>query len=463
MKGTSRTDFRPYYPLIKYSEERKKPYICHLVPFETGFSGEWIKPEGNDDYFLCWGERYSEINKIKLIDNSFAVDNLQPDKDYEIYIESLSGSKSNTRLVHTGKAPEGTTVVNYLHPEDKQYIFSGKYLCSPSITGISDGTLFASMDVFGSEMPQNLTLLFRSDDDGRTWNYVCDIFGFYWGLLFSRGNELYLLGLSTEYGNLRITGSVDKGESWSVPVTIFNGSDRSCAYGGLHRAPMHLTEYNGRFYTSIEYGSWQSGGHLPGVLSVQKDSDYLNPENWEITDFLPFEGKWKEACCGDKKDSIEGNLVVNPDGNLQNILRWDKEKALVLNVGDLGLEFEEIRNMPVSDSMFRVLKYKDKYLLVSNRKPEGFDDSLGSFRRNILSLFISDDMKNWELIRDIVNFGDKDMMKYGFQYPSVYLCEDILYLLIRSSYNGAAGYHDSNTILFSRIDLTEEINLLRSK
>lgn len=459
MRGTDKIAFRPYYPLIKYSSEKGRPYICRLAPAENGFSGEWINPDGGQ-CCLCFRARVAdgltEIKKITLTDSVFEVDGLNTGVDYEIWVESVnSENKSNIRLLKTDAPPEGTRVVNYLHPEDKQYIFSGKYLCSPSVTRLENGRLFASMDVFGSDMPQNLTLLFSSDDDGQSWHYVCDIFGFFWGLLFNRGNELYLLGMSTEYGDLKITKSIDNGENWSVPVTLFKGADRSCVLGGLHRAPMHFTEFKCRLYTSIEYGSWKSGGHLPGVLSVGKNCDFMKPENWEISDFLPFEGRWAEDCDGNKKDTIEGNLIVTPDGKLQNLLRWDKEKALVLNVTEEGPEYEEIRKMPVSDSMFRILEYKGRYLLISNRKPADFDDSLGSFRRNILSLFVSDDLKNWELVKDIIDFGDMDMMKFGFQYPSACIHENTLYVLIRSSYNGAVGYHDSNTILFTKLNLRE--------
>ena len=108
--------------------------------------------------------------------------------------------KSRVRLARCGKSIG--TVVNYLHPEDEAYGFSGHYLCSPSMVRHPDGFLLASMDVFAANHPQNLTLIFRSDDDGQTWHYVSELMPCFWGKLFIHKNELYMLSCSTEYGDL---------------------------------------------------------------------------------------------------------------------------------------------------------------------------------------------------------------------------------------------------------------------
>ncbi len=66
------------------------------------------------------------------------------------------------------------TVVNYLHPSDTAYEFSGHCLCSPCLVRLDNGNLLASMDIFNGGAPQNLTLIFESDDDGKTWHYISE-------------------------------------------------------------------------------------------------------------------------------------------------------------------------------------------------------------------------------------------------------------------------------------------------
>ena len=81
------------------------------------------------------------------------------------------------------------TVVNYLHPADDCYSFSGHALCSPSLVRHPDGYLLASMDAYSGDYPQNLTLIFRSDDDGKTWKYVSELFPCFWGKMFIHKGE----------------------------------------------------------------------------------------------------------------------------------------------------------------------------------------------------------------------------------------------------------------------------------
>ena len=59
--------------------------------------------------------------------------------------------------------------MNYHHPEDDAFAYSGRYLCSPSTVRLPDGALVASMDVFEGGCPQDLSFIFRSEDDGKTW------------------------------------------------------------------------------------------------------------------------------------------------------------------------------------------------------------------------------------------------------------------------------------------------------
>ena len=126
------------------------------------------------------------------------------------------------------------TVVNYLHPDDSYYAFSGHALCSPSLVRHPDGHLLASMDVFSGGFPQNLTLIFRSDDDGKTWHYLSELMPCFWGKLFIHKGELYMLSVSTEYGDLLIGKSVDGGKTFSALLPV--GQDLALFQGDGHHA-----------------------------------------------------------------------------------------------------------------------------------------------------------------------------------------------------------------------------------
>lgn len=147
-------------------------------------------------------------------DCAFTLRGLEDHRDYAFQI-SRGDRASRLRLVRTGEAVG--TVVNYLHPQDDCYSFSGSALCSPSLLRLPDGALLASMDVFASAAPQNLTLIFRSEDDGRTWNYACELMPCFWGRLFFHRGAVYMLACSTEYGDLLIAAATTADAPSALP------------------------------------------------------------------------------------------------------------------------------------------------------------------------------------------------------------------------------------------------------
>lgn len=450
MKGKNTVHWRPYLPFNR-ARELNLPYVCRLAPDANGFTFEWfdkIDPDG--EHVLVWGERGGETNRTPVTGSVMRVDGLMEEREHEFYLVASDGRESRRRLLRTRSLPEGTTVINYLHPDDTQYDFSGRYLCSPSIARTDSGRLVAGMDLFGPKMAQNLTLLFYSDDNGESWRYLCDVYPFYWSSLFSRGGRLYILGLTTEFGNMQIACSEDEGETWSAPTTLFYGSNLLCPYGGMNRAPMHLTEANGRLWGACEYGSWGYGSHIPAVFSMPVDAEPMNPESWTLSDLLPFEGAWREASGGVQGDTMEGNILRAPDGQLYNYLRWKCGEVLRMRVSvsdpEAPLTFVDIIQAPFANSMFRIFPYQNKWLAVAN-------DPVVYRRRNLLSLFSSDDLLRFEKLRDLIDYRECDAEKYGFQYPSFLLEGDTLYLSVRSAFNQANSFHNSNYMLFMRVEL----------
>lgn len=452
MKGSNLIYHKPYCPPI-LQETKKKPYVCRLAPNERGFEFEWFDNYCDGKHTVWYGIKGSEEKKSLLINDAIVkIDGLQIDTEYEFYIEAENGLKSNIRFLQTGILPKGATVINYLHPEDGQYDAGGQYLGSPTLVRTQSGRMIAGMDVFALKAPQNLTLLFKSEDEGKTWRYLTDLYPFFWGCLFCHRDILYILGLTTEYGNIQIACSKDEGESWSAPVTLFYGSNNSCKYGGFHRAPMQVNAYNGRLYTSCEYGCWEMGSHLPAVISIDENDDLMNAENWVCSEFLCFDGVWKETANGKQFDTIEGNIVRGPDGNLYDYLRWTMGNYLRLKVDENDLEkpleFSGIFKAPVADSMFRVIQDGEKYLLITNRETERTLKYQNNPGRNVLSVFETEDMEHFTLKKDVINYENEDPQKVGFQYPAFLYEKGALLMVVRAAFNGAHDYHDANYMLF---------------
>ena len=450
MKGKNTVDWHPYFPFNRKAEE-KLPYICRLAPDASGVTFEWFdKTDPEGAHTVVWSEREGEAHRLPITGRQMRVYGLEIDCEYEFYVEAADGRVSRRRLLRTGEIPAGTSVINYLHPEDTQYDFSGRYLCGPSLVRTPGGRLIAGMDLFGKGMAQNLIILYASDDDGKNWHYLCDLYPFYWGSLFVHRGRIYMLGITTEYGNIQLSCSEDEGESWSAPTTLFYGSSLLCPYGGMSRATMHLTEAGGRLWGGCEYGSWTYGSHIPAVFSIDADDDLMQAANWTLSEFLPFAGEWKEASGGVQGDSMEGNILRMPNGELYNYLRWKSGQILRMKVNEkdpeAALSFVDIIDVPLANSLFRFIPYKEKWIVVGN-------DPVVPRRRNLLSLFETKDLLHLEKLRDLIDYRDHDAELNGFQYPAFLLEGDILLLTVRAAFNQAHNFHDANYNLFMRVEL----------
>ncbi len=457
MKGCNTWSYHPYKPLLR---DIGDIYVCRIAPDEHSVHFEWL--ENGDEYEIFYRKRGEEnfISYGKTIDTQFDILGLDSETDYEFYVES-DGKKSLVRLARTGK--NVGTVVNYLHPDDCAYSFSGRYLCSPSLVRHPDGFLLASMDLFAGGHPQNLTLIFRSDDDGETWHYVSELMPCFWGKMFIHKGELYMLSCSTEYGDLLIGKSTDGGKTFSAPVCLLRGSNGKCGNEGVHKNPQNVYVHNGRIYNTLEWGSWanQDYCHAVMVMSCDINDDLLTPENWSITEPLKYDPNWEGVAKGVARGNIEGTICAAPDGTLYNIMRYNINDAvpaygLVLaykiNTLDLDapLEYSHAIKMPCNNSKF-MIKFdpiSKKYYSIVTR----IDCPERIYRRNLLSFMSSTDLENWDLVCDLIDGRAYDIEKTGFQYVDFEFEGDDIIYLCRTAWNNACNYHDSNYSTFHRIE-----------
>ena len=366
MRGNTGWNYKPYTRLIDM-DVREKPFICRVAPFETGFEIQWFdhgQPEGGHALYYRGYASLKEWNILPLEGDTARIENLIEEHDYEFKVVRTNGTgESGVRLARTGFVPG--TVVNYLHPEDKTYAFSGHSLCSPTIVKLPSGDLMTAMDVFTGQFGNSkLTLLFKSKDGGKTWRYVTDIYPSFWPKLFVHKGKLYLFSGTQDYGDMVIGRSDDEGETWTNPTHIISGCGPNEM--GPHKGPMPVIEFNHRLYTAIDYGCWRHQQHSNGLLSIDVDDDLLDAANWRFTPFTRYDPNWENAPKGFCPGCIEGNAVVSPDGVISNYLRIDHPncvpkygRAVVLrgknDDPEAKLELDRIVDCPLgSNSKFQL-------------------------------------------------------------------------------------------------------------
>ena len=452
MQGYPLWSYETYRPLLWESGEID---VCRLVPRADGFLLEW---QGGAPPYRVYvrearAENFAEVGETD--GRSFEVGGLAPRTDYAFRVVSAAG-KSRVRLLRTEPPPCGT-VVQYLHPDDRTYAFSGRCLCSPSLVRLPSGALLASMDLYASGAPQNLTLIYRSDDDGASWHKISELMPCFWGKLFYHRGALYMLACSTEYGDLLIGRSTDEGRTFSAPVALLRGSGGKGGNVGVHKNPQNMLVCRGRLYGTLEWGSWSNPDptycHAAMVMSCAEDADLLDPASWHFTPPLPYDPHWAGAEPDGEKGMLEGTLAVTPENELVLFMRYQTEAKKILSFRvpedpDAPLEYRCAVAFPGNLSKFMIRRDPADglyYSVVSRRVDEPRTG------RNLLSLLSSPDLARWSLVRDLIDCRDEDPGKVGFQYVDFLIEGEDLIFLCRTAYGGAHNFHDANYSTFHRV------------
>ena len=351
------------------------------------------------------------------------------------------------------------------------------YLGSPSIVRLPDGRLLATHDYFGPGCPLNhegeehLTSVYRSADDGRTWENVTHIAGAFWSNLFVHRGDVYLLGTSQQYGSIVVRRSADGGNTWSHPADersglLFRGGSRR-EPPNYHCAPMPVLEADGRLYRAFEDNDpchWPRGFQAT-VISADADADLLDAASWTLSNKLPYDPDADPPEWGGNHGAgwLEGNLVEAPDGAIWNILRVNSEpvlnRAAMVRVLDGGrrITFDPATgfiDLPGGLSKFTIRRdpATGLYWMLSN----DMQDEPVPIRRNRLSLFRSPDLRTWErrkvLMVDTWESSPEDSARLtGLQYVDWQFDGDDILYMVRTAWRGAHNFHDANRMVFSRV------------
>lgn len=464
MKALTTWIHRPFKPYADI-KEAFLPYFCRMSVDECKITFEWLDNGFDGEHYVSYSKIGEDepVTTLPLTDPVMTIDGLEDKVDYTLTIGRVGAEGTTTRLARTGHIP-GDTVVNYLHPKDPVYSFSGTFIASPDIVKCPSGRLITAMDIFGGhEWHAMLVILCYSDDGGITWRYLGDIASCYWPHLFVHRGSLYLMGGTHGGGNVVIGRSDDEGKTWSAPVILF----ATCYDLAHHGACGHTLEYNGRIYIPTTHGTWNSRIFRMAYMSADADGDLLDPASWEISQFIQYDPNWPNSPknlgpgFASPGAGIEGNIVVGPDGGLKCLYRMDIEgsgvpnygKMLVLDIDttnpDSPYKFDAIVDFVLgSNSKFYVDRDEKtgKYILIGT---EQIPDVAP--KRTVLSMAISDDLKDWKIVKRIYDYREMDPRKAGFQYPDWEFDGDDILLVTRVGFNGGDTHHNSNCITFERI------------
>ena len=336
-----------------------------------------------------------------------------------------------------------------------------QYIGSPSIAVLPNGHYVVSHDFFGPGSTRDVTQVFASADQGKTWAKRATISGQWWSTLFVHNNTLYLMGVTKEYGFAVIRKSTDAGKTWTDPKDADSGllHDK----GMYHCAPVPVVVHNGRLWRAMEeYLGPKWGSFSSFMMSAPVDADLLKASSWTSSNRLPRNTDWLGKKFG---GWLEGNAVVAPDGSIVNVLRVDfqahPEKAAIVRISADGKTStfdpeKDFIDFPGGCKKFTI-RYdakSRKYWTLANFVPVEFQTENVGRARNTLALCCSSDLKTWDVRKTILQHADTKT--HGFQYVDWLFAGDDLIAAVRTAFDEPDGTqahnsHDSNYLTFHRI------------
>lgn len=369
----------------------------------------------------------------------------------------------------------------------------------PCFTKLPDGTLLAGHTLQPKEgwreKPKEMmahpdfantkyTLIYKSNDNGESWDLVSRLELKQASFLHLAGG-VYVVGVSygsnrepeKGFGGIRIFKVIENGETWGDGVDIIQGG-----LGGgqpnYHTASSPSIISNGYIYCAFDrflapqktYPKSPAEYPLFLLLFIKcrADKDLLKPENWTSSNGLLLDGaklplelfRPPERLEGVAR-WMEGGMVVTPDGCpciLARVSAGSPDVAALLPIQDGQLTFDyqkDIVRMPGGHHKFVVRRDEStgRYFTLSN-----WSGPRKKFRRNVLSLCSSEDLRTWKVHHVVLMdqlhdpYSRVSIKTVAFSYADwVYEGEDIIFIS-RTAYQGAESFHDANRLTFHRIE-----------
>lgn len=336
-----------------------------------------------------------------------------------------------------------------------------RYIGSPSIAVLPDGTYVSSHDLFGPGSTSDQTAVFTSTDRGASWRKVADVAGQWWSSLFWNDDALYLIGTSRQDGHAVIRRSTNGGRSWTSPKDQSTGLLLGDAK--YHCAPVPVLRHEGRIWRAMEDvmgpGGWGRNFRC-FMMSAPVKADLLNATNWTFSNRLGGRAEWLEGKFG---GWLEGNAVVTRAGEIVDVLRVDYraglEKAALVKLSRDGKRAtfdpsDGFIEFPGGCKKFTI-RYdpqSQRYWSLANFVPEKYRGANPERARNTLALTASEDLRTWTV--QSILLSHPDTARHAFQYVDWQFDSEDLIAVSRTAYDddvgGAHNQHDANYLTFHR-------------
>lgn len=365
----------------------------------------------------------------------------------------------------------GTVIAQSATPLTRSY-------ASPSIAILPDGSYVVSHDYSGT-----VSSIYRSTDQGTTWTLTTQVANCHWATLFVHNAALYLMGTSKSFGDIVIYKSTDGGYSWTAAVDASTGL---LFTGRYHTGPVPVVVHNGRIWRAYEESPDPSNERdfHAFVLSAPVNSDLLDAASWTKSNTLRFNENWLNAK---RPNWFEGNIVVTPNGDLVDFMRLETWQEVgggmpITTGGAAGLQRYEVAakiaisndgtnvsfnnttseyaHFPGAESKFTIRydatsgKYWTIVSKISVFTSTWETYNLPSHQRNVLALYSSTDLVNWQHQYNIIKWNEGYPVKtwdvFGFQYADWQFDGNDIVAVSRTSWYGER-YHNANLITFHRI------------
>ena len=312
--------------------------------------------------------------------------------------------------------------------------------------------------------------LARSGDDGKTWDHLPPL-DLTVGLPFLHDGKLYILGNGLGRKNIVILSSEDQGESWTEPVTLFNGNYWN-APTGIARSGSHVYR---SFDEGPETGKWEYRGSVVAAGDLTKD--LMNSASWRLSPSVLYPGTPEELVCGRYPDHwvdhwLEPN-VVNVGGRIRVLSRPRMDgyatagMCAVCDLEDDGekmeYRFTQFHPFPGGQNKFYIIYDETSRLFwtpvnlptdtqdIQEREPKlkerNFAGRPGNERR-FLFLQYSLDALNWFPAGCIAMWPSP---LQSFHYAAPFIDGEDMLTLSRTS-KDARNQHDSELVTFHRIE-----------
>ena len=344
----------------------------------------------------------------------------------------------------------------------KREDFSVRSVYNPSIVRVGK-------DLFTIAEANASTYIYRSQDEGKTWERRGVVKGMWYAVLFEHKGDLYILGVympamakgeisMPESGQVcyyGISRSKDGGATWTEindkqGGIVIPGAELYNSSTPHHGSSNPVLKYNGKLYAARELF-----GKEAFVLMANENSDILNPKNWTRS------GTYSNKAINPN----ESSAVVGPDGHVWVTSRSDTYKVddvFLMRLDDnnnlvpyTGSAATSMISLPTTPSKF-TCRYDEKtgyyYALTS---PSVTDEYY--MQRNYLALVVSKDLVNWEICEMVLSDREiynevVSISQHAFQYVDWIFDGDDILFSVREAAEKSHNWHESNMITFYRIE-----------